>query len=1190
MSADTVEEAMRALYHASLIGRTDVVQSALASIRSAVPESGESIRCIVSRQRPEDGASALHLASQFNHADVVRALLNIDCDLSMVGTAGDFLGKTPYECSVKFSGGDREKDNFARQAYHVFLFEAVAMNKPDRVLRLLGGGVPVDILDGGPNRESLLHWACSFGHVEVSRVLLEHACDANVLNAAHESPLHMACKANNAQLVEMLLNEGAYSDLDYEAMLPNKPVNDAIVTLLKKAAHDPAFKPTFPLKTVFERMQAERQAAAAKVLDVFAAVEWDDERLERKARNKSNMGGDRDEEDEEDFLLRQPLLVLWPPAQRQRRTRGAPLVLHSNSLVYVSVVSSDIDIYPLLTWSGLMDALDSFGLTAHVKRSVPGSSISLCIDKNLCPKRHQFELVITEDRATLIGGDQTGLLYAIYAFIELMQLHSEVVVVRDGKEVNPAHSNQASNGNSAESRSRTESLSCNTPFVASNGSFMNGTAISLFPLVIQDWPDVANRAVMWSHRRSARLNARVVRNMIQLLSKLRINMIHLVVDCLHSGDSVGQALAKGDSNWANRIGTNDNVNSTENRDNTKLFAIFEVCSRHRVELVPTIVISSIAQNVDIDLLKNCACDTINVMFLFEQRAVAADMLAALSASGTTNPVRINSIEIQRTPISTLSIEAVIRTAVSNILQQVQIAGFSSVNMGASAWTQRAADPLRIASGLGLSAVLHHDLDTVYPAALFTKPVVAAQGFIATIGDCVARAQGKGGFARGNASRSGCGGISVFPAYMDSDFMTPMLMLKYYSFLHAGFAWNSSAMREMGLGLPSNAAVGSDSVKGNGAGLIKEVVSLLLFPEEARMLPNETTGPSGSQKSQFSQDALRAVMEIFTGELLIDEPDTKGNPAASSSTISSAEVPFSSGSTDVNINSSALESAPTSHKRGLYAQEAPKIVSSTSADVVRVEQIIWSLVTARGSVADALVPTKAEAALCLRYCRRALNSSKWGGGYKGRGGKSILENVLNNFASSIGTSSRSAKEQGVHDDASTCSTDIDELFACITVMSAVCRTLVLSYNQLQKEKTPPTDMEQPTSLTQLFSYLPKGTASDVANSLLEAVENCTGLWRRRFENIDFLKTGSEYAFDRKVSGFLEKRQFCADSNKTALINTVECAERTYLTFSKPSLPCRAIFEELNLKEFQKVQTESLIDSNFMSLFFTTTKDK
>jgi hypothetical protein len=84
----------------------------------------------------------------------------------------------------------------------------------------------------------------------------------------------------------------------------------------------------------------------------------------------------------------------------------------------ICVASIDIDIFPLLTWSGLMDVLDRFGLIAQAKRSSPGAKIRLCVDKNICPGRHKYEIQIGPDQACLTASDSTGLLYAVYSNLQ----------------------------------------------------------------------------------------------------------------------------------------------------------------------------------------------------------------------------------------------------------------------------------------------------------------------------------------------------------------------------------------------------------------------------------------------------------------------------------------------------------------------------------------------------------------------------------------------------------------------------------------------------------------------------------------------------------------------------------------------------------------------------------------------------
>ncbi|KAJ1443429.1 hypothetical protein B484DRAFT_414448 [Ochromonadaceae sp. CCMP2298] len=68
-----VKEEIIVLFHAALVGRTDVVQNAITSIRSS-GQGEKYVAGAISTGR-EDGATPLHIAANFGHSDVIRALL-----------------------------------------------------------------------------------------------------------------------------------------------------------------------------------------------------------------------------------------------------------------------------------------------------------------------------------------------------------------------------------------------------------------------------------------------------------------------------------------------------------------------------------------------------------------------------------------------------------------------------------------------------------------------------------------------------------------------------------------------------------------------------------------------------------------------------------------------------------------------------------------------------------------------------------------------------------------------------------------------------------------------------------------------------------------------------------------------------------------------------------------------------------
>lgn len=192
-----------------------------------------------------------------------------------------------------------------------------------------------------------------------------------------------------------------------------------------------------------------------------------------------------------------------------------------------------------------MDILDKFSFQAQVKRSSPGCRLRLCIDPQAVPGRHRFDLSITESMASLVASDSTGLLYAVHALVQLIQLHSEV---QTGKE---------------------------------------GTIVSIPSVALRDWPDVMNRAVLWSHRSYCRTSSSGMREMVELFSKLRINILQLIVDPVLAGES-DEASPAASSSAVGAEPTASQMNAAG-----KIFALYEVCCRFCVELVPTVAFSSL---------------------------------------------------------------------------------------------------------------------------------------------------------------------------------------------------------------------------------------------------------------------------------------------------------------------------------------------------------------------------------------------------------------------------------------------------------------------------------------------------------------------------------------------------------------------------------------------------------------------
>jgi hypothetical protein len=92
----------------------------------------------------------------------------------------------------------------------------------------------------------------------------------------------------------------------------------------------------------------------------------------------------------------------------------------------VCLSNSEVDIFQLLTWSGLLDILDAFGFQVQIKRAARGAQIRLGIDRNICPTVNSYELSVGREQVYIVAADSAGLLYGVYTLIQLMKLHSDI--------------------------------------------------------------------------------------------------------------------------------------------------------------------------------------------------------------------------------------------------------------------------------------------------------------------------------------------------------------------------------------------------------------------------------------------------------------------------------------------------------------------------------------------------------------------------------------------------------------------------------------------------------------------------------------------------------------------------------------------------------------------------------------------
>ena len=126
------------------------------------------------------------------------------------------------------------------------------------------------------------------------------------------------------------------------------------------------------------------------------------------------------------------------------------------------------------------------------------------------------------------------------------------------------------------------------------------------------------------------------------------------------------------------------------------------------------------------------------------------------------------------------------------------------------------------------------------------------------------------------------------------------------------------------------------------------------------------------------------------------------------------------------------------------------------------------------------------------------------------------------------------------------------------MCALCKLIVFGYNSLEKKNIVVEDKHRQFSMSILVEALPIGTKSDVANALLETLEGCMLLWRRRFDRLLFsLSLGKD----------------------TPSTDAMAAAKASYLRHNKPCFPSAKVLKLLSSKLPIEKSVEGVLEKTF-----------
>ena len=294
-------------------------------------------------------------------------------------------------------------------------------------------------------------------------------------------------------------------------------------------------------------------------------------------------------------------------------------------------------------------------------------------------------------------------------------------------------------------------------------------------------------------------------------------------------------------------------------------------------------------------------------------------------------------------------------------------------------------------------------------------------------------------------------------------------------------------------------------------ILKDVVSVILMGKRLDRLSPEST----------------AVLGLLTGEMW-------------------STVDTSNGTDSSSAGGAGLDSAS-------HGLPSSTILATAPSAVCHVEHILWSIIMATSDTFySAAAPPRAATAYCLRYYRRLLASAKW----KVKSSSTYASEHAAGPSMFAGFSfSFPAKPVVLNQ----FDPDVEELLATVHLLSVVCRVVLLGYIAIGKrEKTSSPFYRSETqviSFHQLIAALPPGTKSDIANLLLEAIDHCNRLFRKRFECLLLTSaTNSDLSTHSKIPSLSLQSQ--------SLHPSVSEFRNRYITSTAPVYPTMLLFNSIS----------------------------
>lgn len=251
------------------------------------------------------------------------------------------------------------------------------------------------------------------------------------------------------------------------------------------------------------------------------------------------------------------------------------------------------------------------------------------------------------------------------------------------------------------------------------------------------------------------------------------------------------------------------------------------------------------------------------------------------------------------------------------------------------------------------------------------------------------------------------------------------------------------------------------------------------------------------------------------------------------------------------------------------------ICTTFADVARVESYLWTLLSSSQYPPDIILPfQKDEIVECLKNFRSILTATGWKANNTNksvdstsnhRSTKSHLE-FSSHFAQSIEHPGPKIKET-------------EEFLQILNLLSILSRSLILAWNSYEKVhtqaqtspiQTPSEINYSNVSLDSLLSCLTPGSASDLANLILEGVKLCYHhVWLKKYESFHLRHGFYDIHLNMSTRSLDEENQNHSPTSPSLLrkrfvragkiLRTID--RKRYFGVHHVELPVRSIFQQI-----------------------------